>query len=355
MYSQQGQGTTRVRLGVVGTGFGQTAHIPAFLSTQGCQVVAVCASSESRAREAAGRFGIAKAYGDWQALVNDPEINAVSIATIPRLQPAIALAAIARGKAVFCEKPLAAALPEAEELAESAQRAGVANMCDFELPELLSWRTARSLLEEGRIGPLRYVAIDWHIETYANRMGLASWKTDRDAGGGALNLFVSHTFHYIEWFLGPISELTARLCRAPNDARAGDTTDMLSLKLRSGVPVSVSVSTNAFLGAGHRLVFYGDEGVLVLHNPTADYARGFRLFIGERQSNRLEEFALPDEFEGVEDGRTLLVGRLAARFVNWVHSGAPAHPDFAEALRVQRLLEAARRSDASGCLIREPF
>lgn len=347
--------TSPVRIGVVGVGFGQKAHIPAFSSTAGCQVAAVCASSEARAREAADRFGLAKAYGDWRALVEDPEIDAVSIATIPRLQPAIALGAITRGKAVFCEKPLAVSLPDAEELAESAQRAGVANMCDFELPELLSWQTARSLLAEGRIGPLRYVAIDWHVETYAHKFGLASWKTDSDAGGGALNQFVSHTFHYVEWFLGPIAELTARLCRAPNDVRDGDTTDILSLKLRSGVPVSVSVSVNAFLGVGHRLAFYGDEGTLVLHNPGTDYASGFRLFIGERQSDRLEASALGDELEGVADGRTPLVGRLAARFVEWVRGGAAARPDFADALRVQRLLEAARRSDASGCLVREPF
>lgn len=358
-----------VRVGVIGIGFGQRAHAPAFSAVAGCEVVALCASSEERARKVAERLGIGKAYGDWRAMIEDPEIDAVSIATPPTLQPAIALAAMDQGKAVFCEKPLAGSQAEAARMAASARRAGVANMCDFELPELATWRSARSILDEGKIGPLRHIAVNWNVETYANKMGLDSWKTDTIAGGGVLNAFVSHTFHYIEWFAGPIQELSARLFRAPGDAglspatgerKGRDTVAVLCLKLQSGAPVSISVSSNAFLGNGHHIAFYGDDGALVLDNPTTDYAGGFRLFCGTRQSNCLEEVEVEElscrqvDVAG-EDGRIPLVGRLAARFVDWIRNGVPAHPDFEDGLRVQNLLEAARRSDASGCWTREPF
>ena len=358
-----------VRVGVIGIGFGQRAHVPAFSSVAGCEVVALCASSEERARKAAGRFGIGKAYGDWRAMVEDPEIDAVSIATPPTLQPAIALAAIDRDKAVFCEKPLAGSRAEAARMVEAARRAGVANMCDFELPELATWRLARSMLDEGRIGSLRHVTVNWNVETYANKMGLDSWKTDTIAGGGTLNAFVSHTFHYVEWFAGPIQELSARLFRPSGDVglspatvepRGGDTVAVLCLKLQSGAPVSISVSSNAFLGNGHHIAFYGNDGALVLDNPTTDYAGGFRLFCGTRQSNCLEEVEVGGaSFRQIdvagEDGRVSLVGRLAARFVDWIRNGVPAHPDFEDGLRVQNLLEAARQSNASGCWTREPF
>ena len=347
---------TPVRVGVIGIGFGQRAHVPAFSVTAGCEVVALCAGTGQRATKVAERLGISKAYGDWRALVDDPTIDAITIATPPALQPDIALAALAQGKAVFCEKPLATSQAKAAEIAELAQRTGLANMLDFELPEIEAWRRAKTILDEGRVGPLRQITIEWHVETYANRMGLSSWKTNTETGGGTLNAFVSHVFHYVEWFAGPVQELSARLFRAPGDMRTGDTVAVLCLKLASGAPVSASVSSNASLGNGHRVTFYGDEGTMVLDNPTTDYARGFHLLYGTRHSNRLEEIDL-DEDTGIpgEDGRVPLVARMAERFVNWVRNGVPARPNFADGLRVQSLIDAARRSDESGCWVREPF
>jgi predicted dehydrogenase len=187
-------------------------------------------------------------------------------------------------------------------------------------------------------------------------MGLDSWKTSAEAGGGTLNAFVSHVFHYLEWFAGPIQALSACLFRSPGDTRSGDTLVTLGLRLASGVPVTVSVSSQAFLGTGHQVAFYGNEGTLVLDNGTADYARGFRLLLGTRRSDQLEELTPVENGEAPgDDGRVPLVERLATRFVNWMREGIPARPDFSDGLRVQALLDAARRSHESGCRVQEPF
>lgn len=347
---------TPIRIGVIGIGFGQRAHVPAFSAAAGCEVVALCASTVQRATKIAERLGIPKAYGDWRALVDDPTIDAITVATPPDLQPDIVLAALAQGKAVFCEKPLATSQAEAIQMAEVAKQAGLPNMLDFELPEIEAWRRAKTILGEDRVGPLRQIAIEWHVETYANRMGLSSWKTDTRTGGGTLNAFVSHVFHYVEWFAGPVQELSARLFRAPGDMRTGDTVTVLCLKLASGTPVSASVSSNSSLGNGHRVTFYGDEGTMVLDNASTDYARGFQLHHGTRHSNRLEEIDL-NEDAGIPgaDGRVPLVARMAERFANWIRNGVPARPNFVDGLRVQSLLDAARRSDESGCWVRGPF
>jgi predicted dehydrogenase len=347
---------TPIRIGVIGIGFGQRAHVPAFSVAAGCEVVALCASTVQRATKVAERLGIPKAYGDWRALVDDPAIDAITIATPPDLQPDIALAALAQGKAVFCEKPLATSKAEAIQMAELAKKAGLANMLDFELPEIEAWRRAKTILDEDRVGPLRLISIEWHIETYANRMGLSSWKTDTGTGGGTLNAFVSHVFHYVEWFAGPVHELSARLFRAPGDVRTGDTVAVLCLELASGTPVSASVSSNSSLGSGHRVTFYGDEGTMVLDNACTDYARGFHLHYGTRLSNRLEDIDLSED-AGIPgaDGRVPLVARIAGRFANWIRNGVPARPNFEDGLRVQSLLDAARRSDQSGCWVRGPF
>ena len=125
----------KVRVGIVGIGFGQQVLVPVFRGVPDSEVLAVCARSQEKARAVAQRLGIERAFGDWQALVEDDSIDAVAIAVPPNLQAQIALGAIARGKAVFCEKPLATSVDSASQMVRAAQQAGVANAVDFEFPE----------------------------------------------------------------------------------------------------------------------------------------------------------------------------------------------------------------------------
>ena len=346
-----------VRVGVIGIGFGQRAHVPAFSAIRGCEVVALCASTRERAAKVAERLGVPGAHGDWHSLVENGEIDAIAIATPPSIQPEIAAAALESGKAVFCEKPLAASLADAERLAALAERTGAPNMLDFELPEIPVWSRARAILDEGGIGPLLHIAVNWYVETYASRMGLSSWKTRTADGGGTLNNFMSHVFYYVEWFAGRIEAVSVQFLRAPEGVVSGDALVVGALMLESGVPVAVTVSSNAFLGNGHRVTFYGSDGALVLENTTADYANGFQLCCGTRDTGALERIevgasglTLPDE-----DGRVPLVTSLATRFVDWIRRGVPAKPDFADGLRVQRLIDAAQRSHESGGWVHGPF
>ena len=107
---QRGEGrrvmSPPLRVAVIGVGFGQQVHVPAFRTDSRCEVTTLCASNEAKAAEVATRLNVPHASGDWRAVVADPEIDAVSIAVPPRLQPQIAIAALEHGKSVFCEKPL---------------------------------------------------------------------------------------------------------------------------------------------------------------------------------------------------------------------------------------------------------
>lgn len=340
-----GKEMSRLRVGVIGIGFGQQVHVPAFRSDKRCEVVAICASSEDRARRVATRLGIPKAYGDWHELVEDPEIDAVSVATPPTVQPAIAVAALEERKHVFCEKPMAPSLDVAHEMLLVANRSGSAHVIDFEFPEIEEWRCAKEILDGGVLGGLRHVQVEWHNENYAARAGTPSWKTRVEDGGGVLNGFVAHSFYYLEWLLGPIRQLDARLFSMAGSETRGETLAVLCLELVSRVPVSLSVSSNAFLGSGHRLAVYGDQGTLILENPTCDYVEGFRLFHGSRKGQRL--LPVSTEYKPTKsgvDGRTGAVGRLVGRFVDWVQSGVPTEPNFNHGQRVQALLDAARAS-----------
>jgi predicted dehydrogenase len=339
----------RIRVGVVGIGFGQHVLVPAFRRDGRCEVTAICATSRERASRVAERLGIPAAYGGWEEMVAAPGIEAIAVAAPPSAQPGIAKEAIRRGKAVFCEKPMSISREDALAMTEAAEASGLPNMVDFEFPEIEAWRRAKALLDEGSAGELLHVAVTWNVETRANRTGIRSWKTDLASGGGALYSFVSHSFHYLEWFVGPVDRVFAGLYRAPADARTGDTLDILALDTRAGIPVSLSVSSHAFPGTGHRVEFFGSRGAVVLDNPTADHASGFRVSLGTREAPRLRVvFGEPAESGSAEDARIGPVSRVARRFLDWMGGGPPATPRFRDGLRVQVLLEAALRSHREG-------
>ena len=337
--------TPRVRVGIIGLGFGERVLLPAFRARAGCEVTAVAAGRAAHARDVAAREGIA-AHDRWEALVDDPRVDAVVVATPPALHAPIAIAALRAGKPVFCEKPLAGDLEAAEQMASAAREAGVANMVDFEFPDIPEWARARQLVDDGAIGRVRHVTVSWHVETYANRERLQNWKTDTAQGGGALNDFGVHCLDYIERLLGPIETLWA----APNDA-ANDVLAVLALRLQSGATGAVTIATAAPLGDGHSVGIYGDQGAIALRNPTADYARGFTLFLGTRAGAAWQRVPVDWPAGDETDGRTLIAGRLADRFLTWIRSGRAAQPAFADGLRVQTVLETAWRSrrQASWC------
>lgn len=341
--------SSAIRVGIVGCGYGREVLAPAFRADPRCSVVAIAATSQARAASTAQALGISRAFGDWRAMLDPTLIDAVAIAAPPAAQTEIAGAAIERKLPVFAEKPLAASVDEAAALHHAASTAGVANVIDFNFRAIDAFQQAQRFLAESAIGQLRHVTIIWQVENYANRARLQNWKTDTDRGGGALFNFVSHSFDYLEWLIGPIGGVFAHLAGMPNDVRRNDSFVAMAFRFANGVPGNLTMSAAAYQGSGHRLEFYGEDGTIVLDNPGPDYMRGFRLFVSRRPDRLLNaiDVTVPslDEWS---DGRVLPASRLAARFLDWIDGGPAAKPDFAAGLRVQILLDAARRSHAIG-------
>lgn len=340
-----------IRLGIVGVNYGRTVLMPAFRADVRCEVVALCGSSESRAAEHARAAGVPKAYGDWRALIADRDIDAVAIATVPSLQTEIALAALKAGKPVFAEKPMASTLDEARAMLDAANASGLPTGVDFNFHQVMAWQKAKAMLNDGAIGALRHVTAHWHVENYSIQNRMRNWKTLRDDGGGVLGNFVSHCFHYLEWFAGPLAGLQARVGGLPGDNEL-DTTVAMALQYAHGPLASLSVSCASFRGGGHRIEFYGEDGTLVLENRTADYMRGFVLGYAQRPGE-LTAAPIEDPADaGQPDGRIAPTSRLAARFIDCL-ADKPRYkpntaPGFAAGYRVQQLIDVAQRSNREG-------
>jgi predicted dehydrogenase len=157
------------------------------------------------------------------------------------------------------------------------------------------------------------------------------------AGGGALNSFASHTFYYLEWLQGKIISVDARLhATAGSDARVE-----CWLTFAGGATAAISISTDTVGLREHRLQIFGTDGMLDLRNSTHDYVNGFELSESSRDKSPVLVLAEPKTFE---DGRAAAATSLIGRFARSVDGGDQMTPGVDEALRVQRIMHAARQS-----------
>jgi predicted dehydrogenase len=330
-----------LNIGVIGLGFGSQVHVPAFRRDPRCRVAAIAGRNLERAAAVANKLSIAESHGDWRRILDDPKIDAVSIAVPPTGQAAIAKAAVESGKHVFCEKPLAASGSEAAGLLDAAMARRIVHAIDFIFPELPLWIRARDLIRGSELGQIRHAVLDWRVETYASKVKARSWKNDLDQGGGVLNNFVSHVVHNIGWLFGGIRAVGAAL-RGPRDS--GETCVQATFDMEAGFPIFLSVASDAFLGHGHRLTVYGEQGTMLLENRTTDYASGFELSLGTRATSSLKLIERDEPQPGV-DGRVAPVARLTSRFMDAILDGAAMSPNFADGLRAQLILDEMRASN----------
>ncbi len=346
-----------VKIGIIGTGFGRQVHLPACLATPGASVIGVASGQPERARLVSEEFGLPRWFASWQELVESSEIDAVSIATPPALHEPIALAALAAGKAVFCEKPLASTMAEAHRMHEASQAARTPHMVSFEFRELPAWQIVKQLLSDGTVGALRHVQVTWVVQGWADPARPWSWRADGAQGGGALGAWGVHAFDYLEWLFGPIAKLTAqlgtRIPRRPDAAgqlrevTSEDCAHML-LELEDGTPVTLMFSGVAPVGIGHRVEIAGERATLLLASrDLRDYGKGFEVWEGRPEASGLRRVPIPDDpmSKTFDDGRIAPVQRLMQRFIESIQEGRlDARPSFEDGFRAQQLLEAARQS-----------
>src|SRR5690606_26114714 len=173
----------RLRFGVLSTAsIGLTKAVPGIMGAANCEVVAIASRNVDAARSAADRLGIGTAHGSYEALLADPNVEAVYIPLPNHLHAEWTIAAARAGKHVLCEKPMALTVADAERMVEACERAGVRLMEAFMYRQHPSWVAVRDLVAGGRIG--RLVAVQSWFSYYNDDPG--NIRNIVAAGGGAL-------------------------------------------------------------------------------------------------------------------------------------------------------------------------
>ncbi len=249
-----------VRWGILGAAnIAVEKVIPAMQQSPHTPVVAIASRDLAKAQAAAGRHGIARAYGSYEELIADPDIDAIYNPLPNHLHVPWAIRAAEAGKHVLCEKPISLSAAEARTLLEVRDRTGVKIGEAFMVRAHPQWAAVRELIAEGRIGDLRLVV--GHFSYY--RRDPNDVRSNPDWGGGALMDVGCYPITLSRWLFGEEPEAVIGVLENDPDLRVDRLVSGL-LEFPSG---QASFTVGGQLVSFQRMQMFGTKGRIDVEIP----------------------------------------------------------------------------------------
>jgi len=267
-----------LNVGIIGASFARDAYLPAFEHIDGAQVVAMASGRLESAKAAAAPYGITSVYDDWRQMLTDHNLDLVCIATPTSMHADMALAAIASGANVLCEKPTAMNAGEARQMLDAARTAKRLHMIDHELRFNPTRARIAELIHGGELGDIRHVNITNIGASWADPASRpkGDWWSDAAMGGGRLGANGSHQVDMLRWWLGEPSSVIGqaltvvpdRVCKNPGDPWTATSDDLsyFTLEMQSGALCQVFMSGVAAANMGNETQVFGSKGTITLSN-----------------------------------------------------------------------------------------
>jgi len=356
-----------IGIGLVGTGYMGKAHAVALNSVGAvfntplrpiCEMI--CSTTADGAARKASEFGFHSSTHYWEQLVGNPRVGAVVIASPQTTHRQIALAAIAAGKPVFCEKPLGASLEDARTMAAAAAQSGVTNMVGFNYIRAPAMQLAREMIAAGEIGDIIHVRGEHTEDFLADPQIPANWRT-RDICAGNLGDLSPHIINAALRLVGPIERVVADVMTVhaertgPHGREAVLNDDQANFLCRfeqgaMGTIMVSRVATGRKMGYAYDIT--GTKGALrfdaedqnALWYYDASARRGRQGFAKLLMGPEHPDFGAFCEGPGHGTGYAAQIIIEARDFLKAIDSGESIFPTFRDGLEVSRVVAALFRS-----------
>jgi predicted dehydrogenase len=358
-----------LNIALIGSGFMGRAHALAFAAAdrtfdlpRSPRITVLADRDLETATAAAASLGIARASGDWREAIADPAIDMVAIATPNNLHAPIAIAALAAGKAVYCEKPLATTIAESEAMTAAAAATGLPTAVGFTYLYNPMIVLARELIAGGEIGEVTAFR-GIHAEDFmASADAPFNWRCEPDQAGGALADIGSHIIALAQHLVGDIAAVSGRLHTAyptRRDAQGIDRAVTVDDQMDAVVEFSGGATgtlSASWIASGHKMglafEISGTRGSigftqeqfneLKLYRSGPGRTNGFMTICAGPEHGDYGAFCpAPGHQIGYNDLKT-----IEAKAAVEAAAGLPsAAKSFADALAVERVADAIRRSD----------
>ncbi|PXX70900.1 putative dehydrogenase [Nocardia tenerifensis] len=353
-----------LRVGIVGAspdrGWAVRAHVPALQALEDYRITAVGTSRADSAQRARQLFGAAHAFTDPRELAEHPEVDLVAITVKVPAHAELIRAAVAAGKHVYCEWPLALHAAEAESLARLAEDAGVRHVVGLQTRYAPAVVRARRLLAEGFVGEPVSVTVYCARQMGAGTQvpGWAAYTLDRSTGAGVVEVVGGHTLDAVEYLIGGFTDLSARLAVSHPQAVIEDTGEtievtspnhlLLDAATAQGVVISAHIHDSKVTNGRTRIEISGTAGDLAIvsgaNSPGGISLSDLRL-VGSRGGGEWQPLGGDDPLADISLGTEVgNVARLYAAVAHDVRTDTATVPTFHDGVRVHRLLDTIRRS-----------
>jgi predicted dehydrogenase len=360
---------SKLGVGIIGVnpawGWAATAHIPALRALPNYEIRALSATSAEAASRAGEAFGVAAVFAHHDELVAQPDVDVVAVTVKVPHHRELVSAALAAGKAVYCEWPLGRDLDEAREMAAFAAKLGVRTVIGLQARQAPAIAFVRDLLSDGYVGEVLSttmigLSVRGDVVIQPN-----AYMLDRTNGANLLTVAVGHSLDTLNYVLGEFAHLsavsairrpliTAEQTREQIVKTAADQIAVIGT-LTSGATASVHVREAVAGGIGFLWEINGTDGTLRI---TADAALPeiFPLTVaGARGGGEPAELAVPaaltrkwPTLASLEGAPAYNVGLAYAAFAADIDNGTHTVPDFADAVRRHEVIAAIERSAALG-------
>ncbi len=352
-----------IGIGIVGGGYMGKAHSVA-MSAVGAvfntalrpRLEVICASTPASAERYREAYGFQRATHDWRAMVNDPKVEAVVIASPQETHRQIAEAAFALGKPVLCEKPLGASLEDSQAMVNAADAAGAVNMVGFNYIRTPASQYARQLIAEGEIGNVTWFRGEHTEDFYADPQAPATWRTTGMANGTIGDL-APHMVNGAMALIGPIAQVMADVETVHRTRPGGEVTNddhaQMMCRFENGVMGNLyfsRVATGRKMGYAYEIsgtkgairFDQEDQNALWLYRREGPEAqRGFTKILTGPAHPDYEPFCQgPGHGTGYQDQIII----EAKDFLQAIHTGEAIWPTFRDGHQVNRVLAAALAS-----------
>jgi predicted dehydrogenase len=319
----------------------------------------VCASSPESAERYRAAYGFARATDDWQSLVNDPKVEAIVIATPQGTHRAVAEAAFALGKPVFCEKPLGASLEDSRAMVAAAEESGCVNMIGFNYIRTPASQFARKLIASGEIGDITWFRGEHTEDFYADPAAPASWRTT-GMSNGTMGDLAPHMINGALALIGPITRVISEVETVHSERPGGEVTNddhaQLMCRFENGAMGQMyfsRVSTGRKMGYAYEIsgtkgairFDQEDQNVLWLYRMEGpDSTRGFTKILTGPAHPDYEPFCQgPGHGTGYQDQIII----EAKDFLTAIDTGKSIWPTFRDGAEVNKIVAAAHASSKS--------
>ena len=363
-----------IGVGIVGGGYMGKAHSVAMAAVGAVfdtplrpRLEMICATSDASAETYRAAYGFARATADWRMLVDDPRVEAVVIASPQHTHRQIALAAFARGKPVFCEKPLGADLADSTAMVDAATASGCANMVGFNYIRTPASQFARALIAAGEIGRVTWFRGEHSEDFDADPTSPANWRS-QGVANGTMGDLAPHMVNAALALIGPIARLSADIATVhetrPSPAGpvtvTNDDIGQFMCRFANGAMGHLSFSRVAFgRKMGYAYEITGTKGAIrfdqedqnalwLYRADDAPALRGFRkILMGPDHPDYLPFCQGPGHGTGYQDQIII----EARDFLRAIETNTPVWPTFRDGMEVMRVIAAAHRSAAAGAWI----